>query len=407
MTKREYLEKLARGLRPLPKEERRRQLDYYEEMLSDRLDEGLDEADAVAAMDPPETVIDRVLRDYTASGRPLRRHHVGLWIGLGAALMVGLLTAAVLLVGRMDRESGSTWQFPIFQQDAGDSASTSASASLDLPYHAEYTVPADGVTGLDLSWTRGDVTVQPWNGDSILLEEDSEVELTEDYRLLYTVEDGELKLRFDGQPSRDVTWRKVLTVRLPEALAQSLAELDAATVSAHVTVLDLTAAELDIETVSGGVYARGGFPQTDVSTTSGSAYLSGTFGELDFSTVSGDMTLETNETFRLDAETTSGSVCLRLPEDMGLTWTSPAPPATSGPRARTTPSRGRRAASPWATGPASPTSPPPVAASSSIDLIPRGLRPPGDFFPSRRKNSEKTMDICPGIVYTAIKHQNH
>ena len=301
MTKREYLEKLARGLRPLPKEERRRQLDYYEEMLSDRMDEGLDEADAVAAMDPPETVIDRVLREYVASGRPLRRHHVGLWIGLGAALMVGLLTAAVLLVGRMDRESGSTWQFPIFQQDAGDSASTSASASLDLPYHAEYTVPAEGIMELDLSWTSGDVTVQPWSGDSIRLEEDSEVELTEDYRLLYTVEGGELKVRFDGQPNRNVTWRKILLVWLPEALAQSLAKLDAATVSAEVTVLDLTAAELDIETVSGGVYARGGF------------------GELDFSTVSGDMTLETNETFRLDAVTTSGSVCLRLPEDMGLT----------------------------------------------------------------------------------------
>lgn len=301
MTKREYLEKLARGLRPLPKEERRRQLDYYEEMLSDRMDEGLDEADAVAAMDPPETVIDRVLREYVASGRPLRRHHVGLWIGLGVALMFVLLTAAVLLVNYADRQSGSTWQFPIFQQAAGDSASTSASASLDLPYHAEYTVPADGITGLDLSWTSGDVTVQPWSGDSIRLEEDSEVELTEDYRLLYTVEGGELKVRFDGQPNRNVTWRKVLLVWLPEALAQSLAKLDAATVSAEVTVLDLTAAELDIETVSGGVYARGGF------------------GELDFSTVSGDMTLETNETFRLDAETTSGSVCLRLPDTMGLT----------------------------------------------------------------------------------------
>lgn len=301
MTKREYLEKLARGLRPLPKEERRRQLDYYEEMLSDRMDEGLDEADAVAAMDPPETVIDRVLREYVASGRPLRRHHVGLWIGLGVVLMFVLLTAAVLLVNYADRQSGSTWQFPIFQQAAGDSASTSASASLDLPYHAEYTVPAEGITELDLSWTSGDVTVQSWSGDSIRLEEDSEVELTEDYRLLYTVEGGELKVRFDGQPNRNVTWRKVLLVWLPEALAQSLAKLDAATVSAHVTVLDLTAAELDIETVSGGVYARGGF------------------GELDFSTVSGDMTLETNETFRLDAETTSGSVCLRLPDTMGLT----------------------------------------------------------------------------------------
>ena len=338
MTKREYLEKLARGLRPLPKEERRRQLDYYEEMLSDRMDEGLDEADAVAAMDPPETVIDRVLREYVASGRPLLRHHVGLWIGLGVVLMFVLLTAAVLLVNYADRQSGSTWQFPIFQQAAGDSASTSASASLDLPYHAEYTVPAEGITELDLSWTSGDVTVQSWSGDSIRLEEDSEVELTEDYRLLYTVEGGELKVRFDGQPNRNVTWRKILIVWLPEALAESLAKLDAATVSAEVTVLDLTAAELDIETVSGGVYARGGFGELDFSTvsgdmtletnetfrldaetTSGSAYLSGTFGELDFSTVSGDMTLETNETFRLDAETTSGSVCLRLPEDMGLT----------------------------------------------------------------------------------------
>ena len=327
MTKREYLEKLARGLRPLPKEERRRQLDYYEEMLSDRMDEGLNEADAVAAMDPPETVIDRVLREYVASGRSLRRHHVGLWIGLGVVLMFVLLTAAVLLVNYADRQSGSTWQFPIFQENTGgvgnvsggnSAASTSASASLDLPYHAEYTVPADGVTELDLSWTSGDVTVQPWSGDSIRLEEDSEVELTEDYRLLYTVEGGELKVRFDGQPNRDVTWRKILIVWLPEALAQSLAKLDAATVSAEVTVLDLTAAELDIETVSGGVYARGSFPQADVSTTSGSACLSGTFGELDFSTVSGDMTLETNETFRLDAETTSGSVCLRLSEDMGL-----------------------------------------------------------------------------------------
>lgn len=331
MTKREYLEKLARGLRPLPKEERRRQLDYYEEMLSDRMDEGLEEADAVAAMDPPETVIDRVLREYVASGRPLRRHHVGLWIGLGAVLMLALLTAAVLLVNYADRQTGSAWQFALSQNGTGgagnasggnsaaSAASGSASADLNLPYHAEYTVPADGITELDLSWTSGDVTVQPWNGDSILLEEDSGVELTEDCRLLYTVKDGELKVRFDGQPNRDVTWRKILIVWLPETLAQSLAKLDAESVSAEVTVLDLTAAELDIETVSGGVYARGSFPQADVSTTSGSAYLSGTFGELDFSTVSGDMTLETNETFRLDAETTSGSVCLRLPDTMGLT----------------------------------------------------------------------------------------
>lgn len=305
MTKLEYLGKLERGLRALPKEERRRQRDYYEEMLNDRMDEGLAEEEAVARMEPPEVVTERILREHAAAGKPLRRHHVGLWIGLGVVLMLALLTAAVLLVNYSDHQTGSTWQFPIFQDNvpggAGDvSGGTGASASLDLPYHTEYTVPADGITELDLSWISGDVTVQPWNGESILLEEDSEVELSEDYRLVCTVEDGTLDVRFDAKPGRNVTWRKILTVWLPEALAESLAQLDVESVSAEVTVLDLTAAELDIETVSGGVYTRGGF------------------GEMDFSSVSGDMTLETNETFRLDAETTSGSVCLRLPEDMGL-----------------------------------------------------------------------------------------
>ena len=328
MTKREYLEKLARGLRSLPGEERKRRLDYYDEMLSDRMDEGQSEEEAVAGMEPAEAVVERVLREYAGSGRPVRRHGPAFWIMLGVVLVLVLPTAAVLLLNysgsQPGSQPGSTWQEPVFQWDgsggAGDTAgSTSASASIDLPYHAEYTVPADGVTELDLSWTSGDVTVQPWNGDNILLEENSEVELTEDRRLLYAVEDGELKVRFDDQPGRNVTWRKALIVWLPQSLAESLAKLDVETTSAEVTVLDLTAAEVDIVTVSGGVYTRGGFPQVDVSTTSGSAYLSGSFGELDFSSVSGDVTLETNEVFRLDAETTSGSVCLRLPEDMGLT----------------------------------------------------------------------------------------
>lgn len=313
MTKREYLEKLARGLRPLPKEERRRQLDYYEEMLSDRMDEGLDETAAVAAMDPPETVIDRVLREFTASGRPLRRRHAGLWIGLGVILMFALLTAATLLVKHMDSQSGSSWQFPIFQGDS------SAGASSDLPYQAEYTVPADGITELDLSWTCGAVTVQPWNDDRIRLEENSQVELTGDYRLLCTAEDGTLKVRFDGQPGRNVTWTKTLTVWLPEALAESLAKLDVETVSAEVAVLDLTAAELDVETVSGSVYARGSFRAVDADSTSGAVSLAGALGEVDFSSVSGGLRLTPEEPFRLDAETTSGSVGLQLPEDMGLT----------------------------------------------------------------------------------------
>ena len=74
-----------------------------------------------------------------------------------------------------------------------------------------------------------------------------------------------------------------------------------------------------METVSGSVYARGSFRAVDADSTSGAVSLAGALGEVDFSSVSGGLRLTPEEPFRLDAETTSGSVGLQLPEDMGLT----------------------------------------------------------------------------------------
>ena len=60
MTRAEYMEKLSEKLYFIPETQRKAILDYYEEMMADRMEDGMDEASAVAAMENPETIAERL-----------------------------------------------------------------------------------------------------------------------------------------------------------------------------------------------------------------------------------------------------------------------------------------------------------------------------------------------------------
>ena len=67
MNKQEFLSALRRKLRGLPEEDIRRALDYYSEILADRIDEGLTEQQAVAALDNPEDIAAQLRQEYGQS----------------------------------------------------------------------------------------------------------------------------------------------------------------------------------------------------------------------------------------------------------------------------------------------------------------------------------------------------
>lgn len=71
MTKTEFLTALERHLKQLPKKELEKQLAYYGEMLEDRMEDGLPEAEAVAQMGPPEELAQSILQDQSL-GRLIR-----------------------------------------------------------------------------------------------------------------------------------------------------------------------------------------------------------------------------------------------------------------------------------------------------------------------------------------------
>ena len=56
MTRKEYMEKLADALSPLPEKTREAAKMFCEEMLDDRMEDGMDEESAVAAMESPEDI---------------------------------------------------------------------------------------------------------------------------------------------------------------------------------------------------------------------------------------------------------------------------------------------------------------------------------------------------------------
>lgn len=56
MTRKEYMQRLANALSPLPEKTREAALVFCQEMLDDRMEDGMDEEAAVAAMESPETL---------------------------------------------------------------------------------------------------------------------------------------------------------------------------------------------------------------------------------------------------------------------------------------------------------------------------------------------------------------
>lgn len=64
MTKQEFLIELREGLSGLPQNDLEERITFYREMIDDRMEEGLTEAEAVAAVGPVHDIILQVVEDY-------------------------------------------------------------------------------------------------------------------------------------------------------------------------------------------------------------------------------------------------------------------------------------------------------------------------------------------------------
>ena len=106
MTKQELTLALAERLNGLPWEEIERSMEYYDEMIDDRMDEGMSEAEAIAALGSIDEIAAQILADIPLSRivrakikpkRSLRAWEIILLI-LGSPLWLSLLIAGFSIV---------------------------------------------------------------------------------------------------------------------------------------------------------------------------------------------------------------------------------------------------------------------------------------------------------------------
>lgn len=113
MNKAEFMLKLEDGLAGLSREDRKEQLNFYSEMIDDRMEEGLSEEDAVAAIGSVKEIVSQIVteRYYVSLSTPLKkeRNHLPdwvivlliigspLWISLGAAALSLIITAYAVI----------------------------------------------------------------------------------------------------------------------------------------------------------------------------------------------------------------------------------------------------------------------------------------------------------------------
>lgn len=343
MTRKQFLNDLYRRLGTLPREEAEQHLTYYAEMLADRMEEGMTEDEAVAAMEDVDTIARRILEDAGINqergfeqplgtkqvDKPRKRWVRPLVIALIAALVLAALILAVPVILFTINVVDSAEGVAQFQEgvtinvENGEILSVTSKPNREEPTDSigsnivdtmdgTYTVVGDGIRNIRIEWVNGAVLIEVGEGSDIAFAESSSGELRDAEKLTYTLRDGELTIKFAQQGLKTFSKTKYLTVQLPAGLTCNELEVD--TVSAAVEIRDVTAVELDLETTSGDVLANGSFGKVYAESISGEMTLAGRIASIEVESTSGNVTVEEEGTLaKLEVETVSGDVELSLP----------------------------------------------------------------------------------------------
>ena len=106
MNKQEYLEAIRSRISAMPADDVNRFMDYYSEMIDDRVEDGLSEGEAVADMGSPDAAVEQILEDMPLTKlvkeKIKPKHELKAWevvlIVLGSPVWIPLLITALVLL---------------------------------------------------------------------------------------------------------------------------------------------------------------------------------------------------------------------------------------------------------------------------------------------------------------------
>lgn len=181
-------------------------------------------------------------------------------------------------------------------------------------------VSANSVQKLRINWVSGSVRIQPGDTDQITFSETPAP--AEEDRMLWKQEGDQLTIQIYAntgfsfgilhRPSKD------LVITVPRTWDCRMLELD--TVSADVTVQELSGQEIRLNSVSGdSSFESCSMQQLGTNTTSGNIRYSGVLDQLSCDTVSADCEVSLSVCpSRAEMNSVSGDLILAIPADSGF-----------------------------------------------------------------------------------------
>ena len=172
---------------------------------------------------------------------------------------------------------------------------------------------SEDIRKIDISWRSGSVNIYTAEQSAqISVKEESTAPLAESEKMVCALDGDTLKIDFCRSGHLlSSSPEKQLVLSIPRGL--TLEKFEADTTAAAVNVTGLHTQTVDISTVSGNVDLAAKAYEIDISTTGGCAAVDADFYQLDFSAVSGSLTLAMQRAAEVDAETVSGGVTIHLP----------------------------------------------------------------------------------------------
>ena len=176
-----------------------------------------------------------------------------------------------------------------------------------------FSVEPARVREIEVDWLGGSVNIYTAEQSAqISVKEESTAPLAESEKMVCALDGDTLKIDFCRSGHLlSSSPEKQLVLSIPRGL--TLEKFEADTTAAAVNVTGLHTQTVDISTVSGNVDLAAKAYEIDISTTGGCAAVDADFYQLDFSAVSGSLTLAMQRAAEVDAETVSGGVTIHLP----------------------------------------------------------------------------------------------
>lgn len=304
MTRVEFLTQLDHKLSALSKDEADEYLDYYAEMLADRMEDGMSEEEAVASLESVDTIAARILGAvYTTPKKKTDGRRTAI-IAVCIVSVIALIAIAPISLFGINR---------MVISDSGSNVVTEETPVVDYTDDSMFLIDPQDITALDVTWISGYVDFEVWDEPEIgICEYDGNI-------AHYESSGGTLYVNHDSAVFDNSSGD--LAIFLPQDVAEYfLADISIHVTSADVMINGINARRLNISNVSGYIQAAGLYGDVVIETTSGDVSVSGSMVNVMLNAVSGYVSLHCDDALRsLEADSTSGDVTLILPETLGFT----------------------------------------------------------------------------------------